>query len=503
MSKDKYNVPRADALMGTMRSMGYSFESAIADVIDNSISANCSFVKVFFPKEVTDKIAVGILDDGEGMPDDILFEAMRYGSGNAETERNENDLGRFGLGMKSASLSQCRVLSVASKFNGRISCYSWDFNYIEKTKDWIVKELSPEEIASKPYIDNLNELDNGTLVIWEDFDVLSKSSDGLVFDSLKELEVSVDYNISLIFHRYISSSTKNHLCIFINNHKVKALDPFLESHPKTTTKKIRTIALKDSNGIERQISIKPFILPFATDLSVSDKKNIGGIENLRAKQGFYIYRNKRLIIWGTWFNMKPRSELTKNARIRVDIPNTLDDIWNIDIKKQTATIPKRIQQQLKNTVAEAMNISTKQQTHRGRKENAKDIDYIWNRMRGRNNTFYYQINRDNKVFQMIREKMSDEDYVYLDMLITEIEQNLPIQQIYIDRSTQSIDETEIDTRIDDVFQLGVTMVESIKKINTEKTIPEIISDIMKTEPFCHYANLKEKLLSNYTDETKK
>jgi hypothetical protein len=147
MSLDKHNVPRADALMGSMRSMGYSFESAIADVIDNSISANCSFIKLFFPKEITDKIAVGILDDGEGMPEDILFEAMRYGSGDTEIERDENDLGRFGLGMKSASLSQCRILTVASKFDNEISCFCWDFNYIKNTKDWIVKELSQEEIG--------------------------------------------------------------------------------------------------------------------------------------------------------------------------------------------------------------------------------------------------------------------------------------------------------------------------------------------------------------------
>jgi hypothetical protein len=496
MSKDKHNVPRADALMGSMRSMGYSFESAIADVIDNSISANCSFVKLFFPKEITDKIAVGILDDGEGMPEDILFEAMRYGSGDAEIERDENDLGRFGLGMKSASLSQCRILTVASKFDNEISCFCWDFNYIKNTKDWIVKELSQEEIAQKTYIDNLKELDHGTLVIWEDFDILSKASDGLVFDSLKELELSVDNYLSLIFHRHIN----NGLSIFVNNHKVKALDPFLETHKKTTTKKTRTIALKDSNNMERLIEIKPFILPFATDLSQSDRKMVGGIENLRAKQGFYVYRNKRLIIWGTWFGMKPRSELTKNARIRVDIPNTLDDIWSIDIKKQTATIPKRIQQQLKNTVAEALQISTRQQTHRGRKENADDIDYIWNRMKGRGDTYFYQINRDNKVYQMIKEKMIDEDFLYLDMLLTEIEQNLPTQQIYIDRSTQSLDDMEPDTRLDDVFQLGITMVDTIKKMGLKST-SDIITDLMNTEPFCNYKSLKEKLLNNYSDET--
>lgn len=114
MSTYKQSIPQADALMGSMRSMGYSFEAAVADVIDNSISANCSVVKLFFPLEPTDELVVGILDDGDGMSADELFEAMRYGSTDSELERQANDLGRFGLGMKAASLSQCRILTVVS-----------------------------------------------------------------------------------------------------------------------------------------------------------------------------------------------------------------------------------------------------------------------------------------------------------------------------------------------------------------------------------------------------
>lgn len=95
----KENIPKADMLMGSMRSMGYSFESAIADVIDNSISAGCSYVSLFFPTDSFQKQAVGILDDGCGLSREELFEAMCYGSSAAEAARSENDLGRFGLGL--------------------------------------------------------------------------------------------------------------------------------------------------------------------------------------------------------------------------------------------------------------------------------------------------------------------------------------------------------------------------------------------------------------------
>ncbi len=421
MSQERINIPQADLLMGSMRSMGYSFEAAIADVIDNCISAHASSVHLLFPTYPMGALAVGILDDGDGMDNETLFEAMRYGSTTSELSREFDDLGRFGLGLKSASLSQCRVLSVISIKDGKISGSKWDYNLIQRQKKWIIVEYTQHEIKTLPYATELEAQKRGTLVIWQDFDVLAKSSDGQVYETLNELKETVSTYVALIFHRYLSSSTHK-FSIYLNNHIIKAQDPFLESHLKTTTKKERTIALKDSAGIERLISVKPFILPFATDLKESDKKLIGGIENLRAKQGFYIYRNRRLIIWGTWFGMKPRAELTKNARVRVDIPNTLDDIWNIDIKKQTATIPKRIQNQLKETVRQALEISINQQNHRGRKNKVDDdIDYIWDRMEGRNNTFYYQINRENKLYKFVKEQMTDLDYSLLELLIGEIE----------------------------------------------------------------------------------
>ena len=501
MSKDLENIPKADMLMGSMRSMGYTFESAIADVIDNSISANCSVVKVLFPTNPLQKSCVGILDNGEGMDDKALFEAMRYGSAANEDARSENDLGRFGLGMKSASLSQCKVLTVVSLTDTHLSAYTWDYNYIRDKKKWVVKKHNQDEIESFPYIDQLLEFSKGTLVLWKDFDVLSKSSDGQVYETLNNLKNVVGDYIALIYHRYLSLPTKNKLTMFVNNQKIKAQDPFLESNPKTTTKKERTIAINDTFGIERQIKIKPFILPFATDLSEKDKKLIDGIENLRSKQGFYIYRNNRLIIWGTWFGMKPRAELTKNARIRVDIPNTLDDIWSIDIKKQSATIPKRIQNQLKNTVTDALEISVRKQTHRGRKNKVDDkIDYIWDRMEGRNQNYYYQINRESKLYRFVKDKLSEEDFSYFEMFVGEIEKNIPIQQMYIDKSNESIEIEEADNRLDDVYQLGVTLVENIRKIS-DKDVCEIVEDLMKSEPFCNYSEIKEKLLKDYEHGT--
>lgn len=496
--KEVESIPKADQLMGSIRSIGYTFESAVADVIDNSVSAKASHVSVLFPMTPLETMAVAIVDNGLGMSKEQLFEAMRLGSCTVEGERATDDLGRYGMGLKSASLSQCRVVTVVSIQNNIRTAYKWDYNHIQKKKNWILLELDEGEINKLPYIEYLQN--QGTIVIWQDFDTLSKSSAGRVFDTLEKYQSTLANYLSLIFHLYLANKAGKKLSININQYELEPLDPFLESNPKTTTKKEKTIALRDSQGIEQYIKVKPFILPFATDLKESDKKLLGGIDNLRAKQGFYIYRNNRLIIHGTWFGMKPRNELTKNARIRVDIPNSLDDIWSVDIKKQSVTIPEKIQRQLKNTVNEALEISVKKETHRGRKESVDEkIDYIWDRLKGRGNNYFYQINRESRLYQFVREKMTEEDYQYLEMFLTEVEKNFPIQQMYIDRSNDNIQLDHPNDRIDDVYQLAVSMIHTIKKVRIDD-IENIVNDLMTSEPFCNYDELKVKLLNDFKND---
>ena len=439
MSKERENIPQADTLMGSMRSMGYSFETALADVVDNSISANATTIRILFPTNPMEKLAVGILDDGVGMSDNDLYEAMRYGSTSSEIVRDINDLGRFGLGLKSASLSQCRILTVVSVYEGKVSAYRWDFNYIQKKKQWYVLSLSIEECKNLPYFDLLESQGVGTLVVWSDFDILAKAN------------------------------------------------------TKTTTLKEKTIAVNDSNGKEQYIKIKPFVLPYLSDMSKKDKILMGGVEDMRTKQGFYVYRNERLIIWGNWFGMTRRNELTKNARIRVDIPNALDDIWSIDVKKQVAKIPKRIQNQLTKTVNDALGISVKKQTHRGRKQKIdENIDYIWDRIEDRDNNFYYKVNRESELFKFVLSKISEQDIEYINLLISEIEKNVPMQQIYLDKSNDTLSTEEDEHRVDEVYQTAVTMIDGARKVSP-LPVAELIKNLMKSEPFCLYKEVDERL----------
>lgn len=488
------NTPEAGSLVGSMRSMGYTFESAVADIVDNSVTAGSSQIHIYFPSDPSNCF-VAILDNGCGMSRKELYVAMRYGSRASEENREDNDLGRFGLGMKSASLSQCRIMTVVSKKNGRVSAYQWDYNKIKGQSKWLMLEYKPEELERLPYIEVLLAQKSGTLVVWQDFDVIKKSSNGQVFTTLTDYRGKMIDYVGLIFHRFISAKKKDKIEFYINKHKVEALDPFLENHPKTMVRKQIDLEVKDKDGIERHIKAQPFILPFIKDLSEKDIKRSGGID--RTLQGYYIYRNNRLIIWGKWFG-QPRGELTKNARIRVDIPNTLDDMWGIDVKKQNATIPPVIKNQLRRAVDETLSIATRQQTHRGRRENLDErVSYVWNRIEARENHFFYEINKESELYKLVRSKVDDKSFSYVEMLLEELEHNLPLHQMYLDKSNNVVDEKESDDRIGELLQKAVMIVDAMTSFNG-KTIQETIDILINSEEiFMSNQELKDKLYKHY------
>ena len=170
----KESIPFAPTLIESMRSLGYSFESAIADLIDNSVSASAKKIDIFFQSAINPYLI--IIDDGCGMSPKELEEAMRYGSRNPLEQRMENDLGRFGLGLKSASLSQCRELIVISKKNNCLSCFSWNIDYVIENGAWYLIQYNINEINQLPYFDEINQKANGTYVLLREFDRVAASS---------------------------------------------------------------------------------------------------------------------------------------------------------------------------------------------------------------------------------------------------------------------------------------------------------------------------------------
>lgn len=475
MAKYIINNPSPDVLMNSMRSIGYSFKTAVADIIDNSISAHASEIKIYTP--INDDLFISFFDNGEGMSRDELLNAMKYGS---DREcYGIDDLGRFGLGLKSASLSQCRKLTVASKKDGAISAFRWDLDSVIETKRWDCLELENDEIKQLPMIKVLTEAEKGTLVVWQDFDIAYKKSNGHVMETLSEEVDEMEKHLSLVFHRFLNRSF-NQIKIYINDDRIKGYDPFLEDHPKTDSQKPSIIKCENED-----IRIQQFILPHQNDLSNEDVEKLGGIERLRSGQGFYIYRNDRLIIYGTWFRLASsnlNSELYKYGRIKVDIPNTLDDMWDIDIKKQNASIPRQILASLKKAVSNVRVKSKDKSAKRTKLKLEKDDSKIWNKNLNREEKEVFFINNESQFVRNFIDGFDDSDKTKILRFLDVISASIPYDDIYNSMCNKALEQKISQDGIDSIIIEGVNQFNRLKKLL--RLSDEKIFEKLKTyEPF--------------------
>ncbi len=486
--KDERLIPNAPILVESTRSIGYSFESALADIIDNSVGNGAKCIDVFF--DSSDNPFLCVLDDGIGMSKTELIEAMKYGSKSSLDSRDEKDLGRFGLGMKVASLSQCRKLTVISKKNGNISGVCWDLNHIIKTNDWMLKVFDEEKIRSKFFVDELDKYESGTLVIWEDFDRLENSSIYLSKSFDNKIEIARNH-ISLVFHRFINDENiANRIKIFFNKDIVEAIDPFLITNPATQHLKESTIPIEG-----QLIKVKPFILPYQSKLSVKEKNMLEESPSLKLNQGFYVYRNKRLIIWGTWFRLIKSQELRKLTRIRVDIPNSLDFIWGVDIKKSSASLPDSIKKSLESIVNESVKNSENVYKYRGRKVSSDVVDQPWVVLEKRGQ-IKYQVNRESTLYKQIQNNLNEEYEGHFDTFINLIEDLLPFEDMYYRISKSGID---VIKKMDDeeAYRCAIDIIDL--EIQSGKSIENILENLEKIEFFKKNPDTAKKIREDYFD----
>ena len=476
------SIPNAPCLVESMRSLGYSFETAIADLIDNCISAKAKHIKII--QKPSDDPELIIFDDGLGMSDNELEEALRFGSKNPNEQRDDDDLGRYGLGMKSASLSQCRQLIVASKKDGKISCYSWDIDVIIENNDWSVIKYDEDDISRLPDIRLLDLVECGTYVLLRKFDRIAESSDDIEM-AMQECLSRTREHLSLVFHRIMS---EDGVRIDINGNMLEPMDPFLEYHHGTQPLPEETIMIDG-----QPIKAKPFILPHMNSLSDKDLAKVGGKEDLRANQGFYIYRCKRLIIWGTWFRLESKREINKLARVRVDIPNSLDSIWDIDVKKSTATIPQKIRSQLANTITSAILRSGTVIGYRGEpRDRTSDCTYIWERETNRDGDARYRINREHQQIQLLYSSLDKEQQRLFEVILSTIENGLLVGNLYADAASDKIQ--KIDLPIDDLISSFNMCIDLATKGGMEQDAA--ISLFLKQEPFINCKDFEKEWRRN-------
>ncbi len=475
-------LPDPVSLIESMRAVGYTVEAAIADLIDNSISAGGTAITVEYDASPNDAY-VAILDNGSGMTPSELTEAMRHGK-NPTERRDPSDLGRFGLGLKTASLSQCRKLTVIAKKDGVTCARRWDLDVVQQEERWVVVVPEESDYEALPLARNLEALASGTLVVWQNLDRLVAGAIDPQAEMTLRLE-SLRNHLALVFHRFTTKESDFDLVeISLNGLKLPQRDPFLKANHYRQPLEGQVI-----NHPSGQVKIAPYILPPISHLTTEEIELSGGKQGLRNSQGFYVYRGRRLVIWGTWFRLVPKDEFFKLSRIQVDIPNSFDELWALDIKKSAAYPPDIIRNRLKELIPYFAVTSKRTITYPGRKSSSLGIMPIWNRIEPSHGVYRYAIDVEHPLIKEIQESLDQKEKRLLDSLFAIIETALPIDAIYADMC-EDRKRTETTT-LEELVQIAITL-RDITKLPT--------SELLKIDPLGRYPTFHKEIENELNDD---
>ncbi|MBN8726243.1 MAG: ATP-binding protein [Xanthomonadales bacterium] len=418
-------TPHAASLIEGLRDIGYSLETALCDIIDNSITAGATRIQVLTETSCDDPW-IAVIDDGLGMSEDELIAAMRPGSRNPLEPRSGADLGRFGLGLKSASFSQCRRLTVITRKNGTTSSAIWDIDDVAERNDWSVQ--LPLDVSEIPAVEELGPA--GTLVLWQKLDRLSG---GLSSNAAKLAEVmnrriaDSERHLRLVFHRFMEGPKPLHL--ELNGRTLQPLDPFARKNPATIADPEEHMSLPNGD-----MQVQSFTLPHHRQMSKADWDDIGGPEGHLKSQGFYIYREKRLILHGTWCGLCRQSELTKLSRVRIDITNSMDADWKIDVKKSSAQLPPLVRDRLRKVIERIQDGSKRTYRKQGQKLVDQARMPMWNRIQEKGQ-IRYQPNVDHPAFATFAENLPPEYRRGFLNCIALVGASLPLETLHMDMSS--------------------------------------------------------------------
>ena len=344
--------PSAARLVESLRDTGYSEKAAFADIVDNCIAANASKISIEL-QYLMGEFRVVITDDGDGMSESELKNAMRYGS---EKRPNPKSLGKFGMGLKTASTAFCRRLVVLSRKESTPVGRIWDLDTICEKDRWELE--TPDE---NDYYDDFEALEafsgtSGTMIIWENNDRLIKlGSEKRVLEQIRILGKELISELSAVFFKYLTSGDVAISIKIVDEPEIQLLgwDPLCSS--LVTKGGARSQILKekkinvDFNGNQYSFSIKGSLIPSQNDLTAEEQDSVRyGLDN----QGFYIYREGRLI-WNDGWPHRMYKKESKITRLRVELNFTheLDDVFSIDFRKSRVIIPIEIRRVLQGMIA--------------------------------------------------------------------------------------------------------------------------------------------------------
>ncbi|MBC1936080.1 ATP-binding protein [Listeria grandensis] len=347
MNRDvEISIPAAKNMIQSLRAIGYDAATAITDLIDNSIDAKANKIEIFFLREVIAGVQIIIKDNGVGMCEKELQKAMTIGSKDPSDNRGEGELGRFGMGLKTASFFLGRRLSIVSRSGGHDSQRSWDLDHVYKNDVWELFTSIPEELPSLST--NLNG-SHGTIVTIDRVDKFFEEAKkeetndnrfNLAIDKMRD-------KVSLVYHRVLEEDGVE---IFINDQRLEAWDPFFVD--SNSTKELESVEIDFEKS---KITISPYIIPNPEYSKAIEGKQAGRVSKMKPYdyQGIYLYRAKRLIRYGDWMGILKKDMAYQLARVRIDIDNNLDDIFQLDIKKTKIKFPNELKKMIRSVLKKA------------------------------------------------------------------------------------------------------------------------------------------------------
>ena len=418
------------------------------------------------------------------MSESELLAALRPGSRNPTDPRDPNDLGRFGLGLKTASFSQCRKLTVLSKpEGGAVSYWTWDLDFVAQTGLWHV--VKPEPPYGLPVL--LHQQKSGTIVLWDRLDRVvtdAPATDEKAHARFLAVADGVKQHLAMVFHRFLE---RGRFKLYFNDSPVAPWDPFL----KGTDGSLSPTEEYHQNG---NIFLKGYVLPHHQWLKNDQFARAGGSRGWNDLQGFYIYRNERLLVAGSWLGMFKKEEHLKLARIQVDIPNTLDTDWRIDVKKSMAYPPYGCAGPLK-TFAKALRDKAIAVYRNVGRINKPGIPLAQQELwleRKRHDKRHYEINREHPLVTAFLARHPDAGSS-LNNLLKFIEETIPIRSIMI-RENEAPDEQAQpfeQTSHEPVKQAAAAMFQA--QCAKGKTPDEARSLILSIHPFSLFPEYVQSL----------